>query len=269
MRPIGIPALCLWMLLGILSEWSAAEKPYTPGPGSTERRAVLNAFRLGLQNFPQNHHAGFQYLRNNVGIHYDEPVRFLVDWIRIQNAWAWVEARDQKYGRRFCGLLHNEDGSWKLLAIIQPDGVVCDEKPAQCLDLRNWLYARMRLKFPDASPAIFPEVSKEQLAVLRTLVGVPPYCCDLVFWVTHFGHQNDWVWIETEPRSKDGTSGFEPIDALLQKVQGEWVVREVRPCCGDCADDPDCDDPKRYYQKLMKRFPTAPKEIFPARWSHW
>lgn len=85
----------------------------------------------------------------------------------------------------------------------------------------------------------------------------------LVYVVRYFGIKGGWGWIETDPRSKDGGGQFEPIEALLHKEKGKWVVKEVRSCCGECADDPDCADIKRYYKKLMRKYPSAPREIFP------
>lgn len=262
MKRIGVPALCLWAFLGLLSGHGAAQNPYTPAPGSTERRAVLDALRSGLQTFPQRYNPGFQYRRDDVRVLYDQPIRFLVDWMKIQGSWAWVEVRGHNYGMRLCGLLQKKAGSWTVAGMVRPDRVVCTQDTPNCRDLRQWVYTQMRLKFPEVPAMIFPSVSEEHRSVLEALVSGSPEC-SWVFWVTHFGAGRDWVWIETEPYGGDGMSEFEPMGALLQKVSEGWVVREHRPCCGESADDPDGDNATRYYRKLRQRYPMAPPDIFP------
>ncbi len=86
---------------------------------------------------------------------------------------------------------------------------------------------------------------------------------NIVFVVNYLMVKDGWAWIETHPQSPDGRNKFEPIDALFHKEKGKWTVKQTRPCCGDCADDPECVDIKRYYRKLMRLFPSVPPEIFP------
>lgn len=110
-----------------------------------------------------------------------------------------------------------------------------------------------------------PKGSQERKAILDALrdtlktfdVG------KVVFVVRHLKVKNSWAWVETYPQSPDGASKYEPVDALLHKEGNNWVVKAMRPCCGECADDPECEDIKRYYRKLMREFPSVPKEIFP------
>jgi len=107
--------------------------------------------------------------------------------------------------------------------------------------------------------------SKERKAILDALrKELSPLVSDrVVFVVKHLRVKNRWAWVETYPQSPDGTAKYEPVDALLHKKENEWVVKAMRPCCGECADDPDCADIKRYYRKLMREFPSVPAEIFP------
>lgn len=85
-----------------------------------------------------------------------------------------------------------------------------------------------------------------------------------LFVVRHMRVAGQWAWVETDPRSADGKERYEPVECLLQSGQGgSWAVRECRPCCGECEDDPDCRDKSRYYRSLRSRFPAAPRDLFP------
>jgi len=106
---------------------------------------------------------------------------------------------------------------------------------------------------------------KEILDAVRA-IGTDPSdskTVDMIFVVGHFKVKSDWALIRTNPYSSNRENAYEPIDALLQKVDGKWTVVEVRPCCGDCEDDPDCPTDHRYFRKLMKTWPLAPADIFP------
>jgi|YNPBryantNP2012_1023418.scaffolds.fasta_scaffold02273_8 hypothetical protein len=107
--------------------------------------------------------------------------------------------------------------------------------------------------------------SQERKAILDALrKALSPLISDrIVFVVKHLKVKNGWAWVETYPQSPDGTAKYEPVDALLHKEGNEWVVKAMRPCCGEYADDPDCVDIKRYYRKLMREFPSVPAGIFP------
>jgi hypothetical protein len=86
---------------------------------------------------------------------------------------------------------------------------------------------------------------------------------DLVFVVDYLKVKDGWAWVQPSPQSPDGKTHLEPVWSLLRKQGGQWKVVYVRPCCGDCAEDPDCVDDKRLYKKLKREFPDAPGEIFP------
>jgi len=107
-----------------------------------------------------------------------------------------------------------------------------------------------------------PKGSIERKAILDALRKDCPVN-EIVFIVNHLKVKDGWAWIETNPQSPDGRNKFEPLNALLHKEKGKWIIKNVQPCCGECADDPECADIKRYYKKLMREFPTAPKDIFP------
>ncbi len=86
---------------------------------------------------------------------------------------------------------------------------------------------------------------------------------DVVFVVRLLRVSSGWAWVEADPRSADGRNRYEPVECLLRKGERSWVVVRCRPCCGDCEDDPDCREPRRFYGKLRSDFPEAPSGIFP------
>lgn len=86
---------------------------------------------------------------------------------------------------------------------------------------------------------------------------------EAVFTVKHLQAKNGWVWVAVLPRSPDGRSRYEPVEALLQEKAGAWKVVEMRPGGPDCEENPDCADDARYFRQLRSRFPQAPAEIFP------
>lgn len=187
MKGIILPALCLWAVLGIFSKHGAAQEPYTPVPGTSERRAVLDAVREALKAFPQRYNPGFQYLREDVRVFNDKPIRFFVDWMKIKGSWAWVEVHGENYGLRLFGLLQKDKGAWQVAALVRPDGVVCAEGPEPCLDLRHWLHVAMQRTFPQAPPDIFPQDDPECRAVLRAFAfnqKEPDFSS--IFLVTYF-----------------------------------------------------------------------------------
>lgn len=85
-----------------------------------------------------------------------------------------------------------------------------------------------------------------------------------VFVVEYLKVADGWAWTHTLPQTANGMNKFEPVSALLEKKGGRWSVVAFRPCCGDCADDPDCADDRRYFKRLHEQFPEVPVEIFPV-----
>lgn len=109
------------------------------------------------------------------------------------------------------------------------------------------------------TPAPGSAERKAIMDVLRKMLDME----DVVFVVRFLKVSEGWAWVETDPRSKDGTNRYEPVDCLLRNQGGRWKVLECKPCCGECEEDPDCRGPARYYKKLKSRFPKAPAIIFP------
>jgi hypothetical protein len=110
-----------------------------------------------------------------------------------------------------------------------------------------------------------PRGSEERKAILDALrkeVG-SSLPSDVIFVVGYLKVHGGWAWIETAPQSPDGTSRYEDVSGLLSLEQGHWKVQHLRPCCGECADDPVCADDRRYFRMLHSRYPAAPADIFP------
>jgi len=83
---------------------------------------------------------------------------------------------------------------------------------------------------------------------------------DVVFVVKYLKIKNGYAWLHTLPQSKDGSSGYEDISALLKKDQGRREVAEI-PCAEE--DNPDCIGDPGYFGGLKKRFPEMPEDILP------
>jgi hypothetical protein len=83
---------------------------------------------------------------------------------------------------------------------------------------------------------------------------------DVIFVVTYLKVKNGYAWVHTLPQSKDGSSRYEDISALLKKDQGRWEVAEIP--CGE-EDNPDCIGDPGYFDGLKERFPGMPEDILP------
>ena len=83
---------------------------------------------------------------------------------------------------------------------------------------------------------------------------------EVVFVVRHLKVNNGYAWVHTLPQSKDGSSRYEDISALLNKDHGRWAVAEI-PCAEE--DNPDCIGDPGYFDGLKRRFPEMPEDILP------
>ena len=104
---------------------------------------------------------------------------------------------------------------------------------------------------------------KAMLAALRAFVKKMSKL-DVVFVVTYLKTDCRWAWVETEPRSADGTQHYEPVNALLAWRDGRWIYVESPPEWAICEEDPDCVDTSRYFRKLAARHPGLSPAILPA-----
>ena len=125
---------------------------------------------------------------------------------------------------------------------------------------------RSSQKVPDTHEAYTPKRGDPErdaiMDALRQMLKTSKK--DLVFVVDYLKVKDGWAWVKPNPQSPDGKTHLEPVWSLLQKQDGQWKVVYVRPCCGECAEDPDCVDDKRLYKMLKRKFPDAPKGIFPS-----
>jgi hypothetical protein len=83
---------------------------------------------------------------------------------------------------------------------------------------------------------------------------------EVIFVVKHLKVKNGYAWVHVLPQSKDGSSRYEDISALLKKDQGRWEVAEI-PCAE--VDNPDCIGDPGYFDGLKQRFPEMPEDILP------
>jgi hypothetical protein len=102
---------------------------WTPPPGNPVRGAVLDALRAELRRF---HHM---------------DLLFVVDVLRVQNGWAWVETRPQSrdganHYEPVSALLRERDGSWSIIDIP-----CTDEGEPECV-AEPELFSRLRARFP-------------------------------------------------------------------------------------------------------------------------
>jgi hypothetical protein len=100
---------------------------------------------------------------------------------------------------------------------------------------------------------------KEILQALRAEVKRRHHL-DVVFVVKHLKVKMGFAWVHALPRSRDGSSRYEDVSALLKKGKGPWTVVEI-PCAEE--DNPQCIGNPAYFQKLKERFPKMPPDILP------
>lgn len=244
-----------------------AEKPYTPSPGSAERKAILDVLREGLKKFPELYSLDFQYKREDIKMPADVGITFVVNHFKIKDEWALIEVDIKDYCcSSLFALFEKKAGKWEILGIINFQYVVCQEKSTDCIDIKKYIYQKVRQKIPSAPATIFFEITKDREEIIKTLtrLEIIKSLPDTVFVVNHLKIKDNWAWVETNPRSKDGMSQYEPINALLYRKDGKWLIKKVQPCCGECEDDPYCAK-GIYHKKLIKMYPSVPKDIFPNK----
>jgi hypothetical protein len=112
-------------------------EPYTPAPGTTERKAILDA------------------LREEVYRIFHLKVIFIVPYLKVFNGYAWVHTRPQSpdgsnHYEDVLGLIHKQNGNWKVLEMFSPQG----DGPGCCAD--EQYFKGLMKKFSEAPPCIFP-----------------------------------------------------------------------------------------------------------------
>ncbi len=259
------------ILIIFITNSAFASEPYTPQRGSPERKAILDALREGLKQFPDKEPSGivFEYKREDVRlakwfIEEGKEITFIVNHFKVKDDWAWLEVEGENYGIDIAALLQKNEGKWVVRGLVRPSYVVCLSYE-ECVDVKAYIYKRFMEKFSLAPADIFPKVDLERKTILNSLRNFQKEF-NLIFVVRYFKVKDDWAWIETYPRSPDGMGQFEPIDALLQKHKGKWVVKHIRPCCGEWEDYLKRNNIKSiegYYKKLMRMSPSITRDLFP------
>ncbi|MGD0921170.1 MAG: hypothetical protein ABSA70_05310 [Terriglobia bacterium] len=141
-------AAALGLFLAAPATWAqkpatdvAAQDLHSPGKGSAERKAILDALRAKM----------------NTGR------IFVVETLRVHNGWAWTHVKPQsRDGKRhyedIWALLQEHDGSWQTVEL-------------QCTEVGNptctgggGAYERLRAKFPAAPEDIFQETPTREAA---------------------------------------------------------------------------------------------------------
>jgi hypothetical protein len=258
-------AECFLLLAAAGGLGASTQAPSTPAPGSPERKAIMESLRAGLKLFPESYSLDFQYKRDDVRVPADSPISFMVRHLKIKDGWAWAEVDVKDY---CCALTHallrKEDTRWSVKALVNPRYVACANREENCVLIQRYVYEHIREKFPSVPSDIFPNIDPELVQVLMdindTLHSLAPG--GFVYFVQEFRKKSGWAWLKAERRNRDGTAQFEPLQCLVHHENGAWRIKAATPCCGECDEDPDC-AAGMDHRKIMRLFPSAPKEIFP------
>jgi hypothetical protein len=127
-----------------------ADSAYTPGRGSAERKAILDAMRAHRRRFDPR------------------PVIFVVDDLRVQRGWAWLSVQPQSPdGRsRFeseSALLRRRAGRWEVVEVMPAAG----EREGTPLEDDCAWFARLRRRLPAIPVAILPPEGRRPCPVPR------------------------------------------------------------------------------------------------------
>ena len=83
----------------------------------------------------------------------------------------------------------------------------------------------------------------------------------LSFVVKSLKVNNGWAWVSAVPQSQDGEIQYSPVYALMHQQGGTWQVEaHTQPK----NNNPDFLVSTGYVERLTKRFPEAPPDIFPG-----
>ena len=80
---------------------------------------------------------------------------------------------------------------------------------------------------------------------------------DRVYVVRYLKVSGDWVWLDADPRSRNGRNRYEPESALLRRTGGVWRVVDA-PCVEET-----CDPRPKEITRIRRANPSAPAAIFP------
>ena len=122
------------------SSLAFAAGPYTPLPGTSERKAILNAMR--------------KVVKRMSGL----DVVFVVPYLKVDQGWAWIHTIPQSRDGRshyedVSALLHKRKGYWKKADIAASCEPGAEETP-DCSE--KTFIKRLKDKYPSAPLTIFP-----------------------------------------------------------------------------------------------------------------
>src|SRR3954471_21664536 len=127
-----------------------ADSAYTPGRGSAERKAILDAMRAHRRRFDP------------------QPVVFVVSYLRVQRGWAWLSVRPQSPDGRSRfedenALLRRRAGHWEVVEVMPAAG----EREGTPLEEDCAWFQRLRQRLPAVPIAILPPVGRRPCAAPR------------------------------------------------------------------------------------------------------
>jgi len=113
------------------------EGVWTPKPGTAERKAIFDALRAEV-----------------LKIH-GLKVVFVVDYLKVENGWAWThtlpQSRDgENHYEDISALLSKKDGKWQVMEIA-----CTEEGNPECLGAPGF-FEKLMKRFPGSPPEILP-----------------------------------------------------------------------------------------------------------------
>lgn len=117
---------------------SATNTLYTPAPGTTERKAILDAMRAKHPDLGD--------------------IVYVVSYLKVNKGWAWLNAAAQsRDGRNHYegeqALLHKIHGRWKVVE-MRPGGEECASDPS-CANNHKY-FKKLKTRHPTVPMNIFP-----------------------------------------------------------------------------------------------------------------
>ena len=133
-------AALLYTISITASSLAFAAGPYTPKPGSPERKAILDAMR--------------EVVKRMSGL----DVVFVVPYLKVDKGWAWIHTIPQSRDGRshyedVSTLLHKRQGRWKMADITASCEPGLEDTP-DCSE--KTFIKRLKAKYPSAPLSIFP-----------------------------------------------------------------------------------------------------------------
>lgn len=212
----GLLAGLTLLLTGAVVAGAAADRggaPWSPPPGDPVRKAVLDALRAEVRR-----------------LHHLEVV-FVVDALRVQDGWAWVETQPQSLDAQshyesLAALLAKRGGTWTVVAYP-----CADSDEPEC----DWDAAleRLRRRFPAAPAGIFG-AADEWVEYQSPGTGV------------RFRYPADWQVIEDGHYAEAAQAGrlharviLAPRGADAEHQSNDWIrlnPQQFMPGQGTCVE---------------------------------